>query len=124
MKEYKEVITSIIKELGVSANVKGYYYVRYAIELMINDITLIDGITKVIYPKVAETFDTTPLSAERAIRHAIETGWNRANVEFSEELFGYSIEPNKAKPTNSEFIATVADYILLSEREDEAENNV
>ena len=114
MKEYREVITSIIKALGISANLKGYYYLRYAIELM----------TKVIYPKVAERFDTTPLSAERAIRHAIETGWNRANVDFSDKLFGYTVEPNKAKPTNSEFIATVADYILLSEREKEVQNNV
>ena len=124
MKDYKEVITSIIKALGISANLKGYYYLRYAIELMINDITLIDGITKVIYPKIAERFDTNPLSAERAIRHAIETGWNRANVDFSDKLFGYTVEPNKAKPTNGEFIATVADYILLSEREKEEQNNV
>ena len=117
MKDYKEVITSIIKALGISANKKGYYYLRYAIELMINDITLIDGITKVIYPNVAKAFNTTPKRVERAIRHAIETGWNRANVDFTDKLFGYSVEPNKAKPTNSEFISTIADYILLSERE-------
>ncbi len=124
MKDYKKIITDIIKELGVSANVKGYYYVRYSIELMVNDITLAGKITKVLYPKIAEEFNTTPARVERAIRHAIETGWIKANVDFADKLFGYTVASNKGNPTNSEFICTVADYIQLTEREKEVENNV
>ena len=112
MKNYKEVITLIIKELGIPANVKGYYYIRYAIELMIKDISLAGKITKVLYPKIAEEFNTTPVRVERAIRHAIETGWNRANLDIVNRLFGFTVSSDKGKPTNSEFISTVADYIL------------
>lgn len=121
MKYYKEFITCIIKDLGITANKKGYYYIRYAVELMINDITLIEKITTVIYSSVAKEFNTTPSRAERAIRHSIETGWNKANLDLSSKLFGYTVSQNKGKPTNSEFICTVADYILLSEREKKAE---
>lgn len=83
---------------------------------MINDISLAKKITTVLYPSVAKEFNTTSSRAERAIRHAIETGWTKANVDFTIELFGYSVDINKAKPTNGQFICTVADYILLSER--------
>ncbi len=113
MNNYKEIITNTIKELGIPAHIKGYHYVRRAIELMVEDISLMDLITKALYPKVAKEFDTTPSRTERAIRHAIDTGWNRGNIDFTSKLFGYTINANKGKPTNSEFIATVADYILM-----------
>lgn len=115
MKEYTKVITNSIKELGIPANLQGYHYIRYAIELMINDITLMNAITKTLYPTVAKQFNTTPRKAERSIRHAIETGWDRANIDFADELFGYSVNANKGRPTNSEFIVTVADYILMTD---------
>ncbi len=114
MKDCKKIITNIIKELGIPADLKGYYFIRYAIEVVVNDITVIDRITKGLYPTVAKEFNTTAPKAERAIRHAIETGWNRANVDMVIKLFGYSISADKGKPTNSEFIATVADYILMT----------
>ena len=115
----KEIITNIIKELGIPANIKGYYYIRFAITLAVNDFTYIDAIVKKLYPAVAEEYKTTASRVERAIRHAITTGWNRANVDFAYKLFGYTVEQNKANPTNSEFISTVADYILITERETE-----
>ena len=114
MKDCKKIITNIIKELGIPADLKGYYFIRYAIEVVVNDITVIDRITKGLYPTVAKEFNTTAPKAERAIRHAIETGWNRANVDMVIKLFRYSISADKGKPTNSEFIATVADYILMT----------
>lgn len=114
MKDYKEVITSTIKELGIPANLLGYHYIRYAVELMIYDISLINSITKVVYPMVAKKFNTTALRAERAIRHAIETGWDRANEDITMRLFGYSVSAHKGNPKNAEFIATVADYILMT----------
>lgn len=113
MKNYKEIITSIIKELGISANLNGYHYIRYAIELMVKDINLIHSITSELYPAVAQEFGTTPARAERCIRNAIELGWNKANDDLTMKLFGYSISAEKGKPTNSEFLATVADYIIL-----------
>lgn len=113
MKNYKKIITFIIKELGVPANVKGYYYIRYAIDLIMNDISLVGKITKVLYPKIAEEFNTTPSRVERAMRHAIEIGWGRANLEIANKLFGYTVASDKGKPTNSEFISTIADYILM-----------
>ena len=114
MKDYKEIITNIIKELGIPANLSGYHYIRCAVELLIDDIVLIKSITKVVYPMVAKRFDVTPTRAERAIRHAIELGWSRANEDMLMRLFGYSISADKGKPTNSEFLATVADYILMT----------
>lgn len=113
----QEVITKNLKELGVQTNYKGYYYLRYAIALMVNDMTYIDSITTKLYPAVAQEYKTTASRAERAIRYAIETSWNRANTDFADKLFGYSVNANKGKPTNSEFITTIADYILLSKRE-------
>lgn len=114
MKNYKEVITKSIKELGIPASLTGYHYIRYAVELMINDITLMNAITKTLYPTVAKEFNTTSIRVERSIRHAIEISWNRANEKFATELFGYSIDANKGKPTNGEFIVTVADYIIMT----------
>lgn len=112
--KFTEVITEAIKELGIPASVKGYHYIRYAIELLINDITLVSCVSKVVYPTVAKEFNTTYTGAERAIRHGIETGWNRANPDFVNKLFGYSVDANRGRPTNSEFIATVADYIIMT----------
>lgn len=115
MKANTEVISNVIKELGVSANLKGYYYIRYAIELMLNDMTLANYITKRLYPTIAEKFGSTSIRVERNIRHAIESGWNKANYDFMSKLFRYSIDARKDKPTNSEFIITVADYLLTTD---------
>ncbi len=117
MKVNREIITKIIKELGIPANLKGYRFITYGVELLINDIQQIDSIMG-FYKSVAEKFNTTPSCAERAIRHAIEVGWNRANIEFVNKLFGYTIDSNKGKPTNSEFLATVADYIVVMQERD------
>ena len=115
MKDYKEVISSALKELGIPASLSGYHYARYAIELIIQDIRLINSITKVIYPKVAKEFNTKPSRVERGIRTAIEAGWYRGNTVFADKLFGYSVNPNNGRPTNGEFVATVADYIMMQE---------
>lgn len=115
MKQNKEVITSIIKELGIPANLSGYHYIRYAVELLINDMNLMGSMTKVLYPTIAQKFNTTVSRVGRGIRHAIEVGWNRANEDMTMRMFGYSISANKGKPTNSEFIVTVADYILMTQ---------
>ena len=109
----KENISKVLKELGVPAHLKGYHYIRYAAELLIDDISLIGYMTG-IYCDVAEKFDDTPSRVERAIRNAIEVGWRRANVVFANKMFGYTVDSNKGKPTNSEFIVTVADYILMT----------
>ena len=113
MEDNKELITSIIKELGIPANLTGYHYARCAIELMIDDINLMKSITGSLYPKIAQRFNTTVSRIERGIRTAIETGWSRANEDMTTQLFGYSISSEKGKPTNSEFIVTVADYIIM-----------
>ena len=117
MNNTRKAITKVIKELGIPANPIGYHYIRYAIEITLDDFNLVNRITKLLYPAVAKKFNTTKTGAERAIRHAIEVGWLNANEDFVMELFGYSISADKGKPTNSEFIATVADYISLNEEE-------
>lgn len=117
MSDMKMKITKTIKELGIPANVSGYHYMRYAIELMINDLTLINAITKKLYPAVAKQFNSTASRVERAIRHAIEVGWERGDLELVEKMFGYSVSADKCRPTNGEFIATVADYLLLESGE-------
>ena len=114
MKVNKEVITKIIKELGIPANLKGYHYLIYRIETLISGTGRLDSMMK-FYQGVAEEFNTTPSRVERAIRNAIETGWNRANIDFVHKLFRYTVDPKKDRPTNSEFLATVADYIILTQ---------
>lgn len=109
----KERITSTIKELGIPANILGYNYLRYAIEITVQDFSIVNKITTRLYPEIANKFDTTNSRTERAIRHAIEVGWLRGNEDLIIKLFGYSISADKGKPTNSEFIATVADYIIM-----------
>ncbi|MGE7023836.1 sporulation transcription factor Spo0A [Solibacillus cecembensis] len=106
-------ITSIIKEIGVPAHIKGYSYLREAIQMVYHDIELLGSVTKILYPEIAKKFNTTPSRVERAIRHAIEVAWNRGSYESISELFGYTVHHMKSKPTNSEFIAMIADKIRI-----------
>ena len=106
-------ITKTLHELGVPSHIKGYQYIREGIKLIYNKPDIIGGITKELYPEIAKRFNSTTSRVERAIRHAIEVSWNRANWEFMEDIFGYSVDIDKAKPTNSEFIVTIADKIRL-----------
>jgi two-component system, response regulator, stage 0 sporulation protein A len=106
-------ITSIIHEIGVPAHIKGYMYLREAISMVYNDIELLGSITKVLYPDIAKKYNTTASRVERAIRHAIEVAWSRGNIDSISSLFGYTVSMTKAKPTNSEFIAMVADKLRL-----------
>ncbi|MDC3414444.1 sporulation transcription factor Spo0A [Aquibacillus sp. 3ASR75-11] len=109
-------ITNIIHEIGVPAHIKGYMYLREAITMVYNDIELLGSITKVLYPDIAKKYNTTASRVERAIRHAIEVAWSRGNMESISSLFGYTVSISKAKPTNSEFIAMVADRLRLEHR--------
>ena len=106
-------ITKMLHELGMPSHIKGYQYIREGISMIYNDPNLIGGITKELYPELASKFDTTVSRVERAIRHAIEVSWNRGNWDYMEEIFGHSVDIDKAKPTNSEFIVTVADKLRL-----------
>lgn len=114
-KNIESKITKIIHEVGVPAHIKGYIYLREAITMVINDMDYLGAVTKELYPSVAEKFNTTPSRVERAIRHAIEVAWNRGKVDTLENLFGYTVSNHKGKPTNSEFIALIADKIRLEE---------
>ncbi len=107
------MVTSVIHEIGVPAHIKGYQYLREAIILAVSDMEVINAITKVLYPQVAKTFATTPSRVERAIRHAIEVAWDRGDLETLQRFFGYTVSNAKGKPTNSEFIALVADKLQL-----------
>ncbi|RSL34573.1 sporulation transcription factor Spo0A [Salibacterium salarium] len=109
-------ITNIIHEIGVPAHIKGYMYLREAISMVYNDIDLLGSITKVLYPDIAKQYNTTSSRVERAIRHAIEVAWSRGNFESISRMFGYTINVTKAKPTNSEFIAMVADKLRLEHK--------
>ncbi|MCO7176607.1 sporulation transcription factor Spo0A [Sporolactobacillus kofuensis] len=113
-------ITDIIHEIGVPAHIKGYMYLREAISMVYHDIELLGSITKVLYPDIAKKYKTTPSRVERAIRHAIEVAWSRGNVESISNLFGYTVSMSKAKPTNSEFIAMVADKLRIENRAEES----
>ena len=109
-------VTSIIHEIGVPAHIKGYQYLRVAIMMSVNDIEMLNSITKILYPTIAKQFQTTPSRVERAIRHAIEVAWSRGKMDTIDDLFGYTINNGKGKPTNSEFIALIADKIRLEYR--------
>ena len=111
------VVTDIIHEIGVPAHIKGYQYLREAIILTIKDMDMINAVTKVLYPEVAKKFSTTPSRVERAIRHAIEVAWDRGDIEILQKFFGYTVSNIKGKPTNSEFIAMIADYLSLRRRQ-------
>ena len=106
-------VTNIIHEIGVPAHIKGYQYLRDAIILAVNDIEMLNSITKVLYPTIAKKHQTTPSRVERAIRHAIEVAWSRGKMDTIDALFGYTVSTGKGKPTNSEFIALIADKIRL-----------
>ena len=106
-------ITKVLHELGVPSHIKGYQYIREGITVLYEHPEVIGGITKELYPDIADKFDTTVSRVERAIRHAIEVSWNRGNWQLMEEIFGHSVDIDKAKPTNSEFIVTVADKLRL-----------
>ena len=107
------VVTDMIHQLGVPAHIKGYHYLRTAILYSINDKTLLDSVTKLLYPTVASIYDTTSSRVERAIRHAIEIAWDRGNVDTLNSFFGYTVDTGKGKPTNSEFIALITDKLRL-----------
>lgn len=109
-------ITNIIHEIGVPAHIKGYQYLREAITMVYHDIELLGSITKVLYPNIAKVFNTTASRVERAIRHAIEVAWSRGNIDVISAQFGYTISMSKAKPTNSEFIAMVAERLRLEHK--------
>ncbi|MEG0805570.1 MAG: sporulation transcription factor Spo0A [Lachnospiraceae bacterium] len=106
-------VTDIIHEIGVPAHIKGYQYLREAIIMAVNDMEKLNSITKILYPEIAKQFQTTPSRVERAIRHAIEVAWSRGKMDTIDDLFGYTINNGKGKPTNSEFIALIADKIRL-----------
>lgn len=112
-KNLESDVTDIIHELGVPAHIKGYQYLRDGIMMVVNDMDMINSITKVLYPTIAKKNATTSSRVERAIRHAIEVAWNRGNMDMVYELFGYTINTGKGKPTNSEFIAMISDKIRL-----------
>lgn len=109
-------ITGIIREIGIPAHIKGYQYIREAIMMTVNDINLLNYITKLLYPTIAKKYKTTSSSVERAIRHAIEVAWNRGKIDVLEDMFGYTVSAGKGKPTNSEFIALIADKLRLEYR--------
>ena len=106
-------VTHILHELGVPSHIKGYHYLREGIKLIYNNPELIGGITKELYPSIAKKFASTDTRVERSIRHAIEVSWNRGNWDLMQDLFGYSVDIDKAKPTNSEFIVTIADKLRM-----------
>ncbi|MCI8914127.1 MAG: sporulation transcription factor Spo0A [Lawsonibacter sp.] len=109
-------VTAIIHEVGVPAHIKGYQYLREAIIIAVNDMDVINAVTKVLYPEVAKRYGTTASRVERAIRHAIEVAWDRGDLETLQKYFGYTVSNAKGKPTNSEFIAMIADRLQLERR--------
>lgn len=117
VRDLEQDVTDMIHEIGVPAHIKGYQYLREAIMMSVEDPGMISSITKILYPTIAKRFQTTPSRVERAIRHAIEVAWSRGRMETLDALFGYTIDTGKGKPTNSEFIALIADRIRLSYRE-------
>ena len=115
-RDLEKDVTDMIHEIGVPAHIKGYQYLREAIMMSVEDVEMLNSITKILYPTIAKKFQTTSSRVERAIRHAIEVAWNRGKMETLDSLFGYTINTGKGKPTNSEFIALIADKIRLQYR--------
>lgn len=109
-------ITQIIHEIGVPAHIKGYHYLREAIGIVFQDVEILGSITKVLYPRIAERYKTTPSRVERAIRHSIEVAWGRGNMDAIRTVFGYTVSASKTKPTNSEFIAMIADKLRIEHK--------
>lgn len=120
-RDLEKDVTDMIHEIGVPAHIKGYQYLREAIMMSVEDNEMLNSITKVLYPSIAEKYQTTPSRVERAIRHAIEVAWNRGRMETLDGLFGYTINTGKGKPTNSEFIALIADKIRLQYKKKDRE---
>lgn len=116
VRDLEQDVTDMIHEIGVPAHIKGYQYLREAIMMSVEDSSMLSSITKVLYPTIAKRFQTTPSRVERAIRHAIEVAWSRGRMETLDALFGYTVNTGKGKPTNSEFIALIADRIRLKYR--------
>lgn len=114
--DLEQDVTDMIHEIGVPAHIKGYQYLREAIMMAVEDVDMLNSITKILYPTIAKKFQTTPSRVERAIRHAIEVAWSRGRMETLDALFGYTVNTGKGKPTNSEFIALIADRIRLQYR--------
>lgn len=115
----ESIVTEILHEVGVPAHIKGYQYLREAIIMVIGDMDTINSVTKVLYPGVAKKYATTPSRVERAIRHAIEVAWDRGDIEVLQRFFGYTVSNIKGKPTNSEFIAMIADSLSLRRKSGE-----
>ena len=113
----ESTVTGIIHEIGVPAHIKGYQYLREAILIAVGDMEVINAVTKILYPQVAKHFGTTASRVERAIRHAIEVAWDRGDLETLQKYFGYTVSNAKGKPTNSEFIAMIADRLQLQQKE-------
>ena len=111
--DLEQDVTDMIHEIGVPAHIKGYQYLREAIIISVENEEIINAITKTMYPMLAKKYQTTPSRVERAIRHAIEVAWNRGEIAMHDKIFGYTVNSNKGKPTNSEFIALIADKIRL-----------
>ncbi len=107
------VVTDVLHQMGIPAHIKGYHYLREAIILSLADEEMLESITKLLYPTIAERFDTTASRVERAIRHAIETAWDRGDIDVLNGMFGYTVSVGKGKPTNSEFIALITDNLRL-----------
>ena len=113
---YDVEVTSILHQMGVPAHIKGYQYLRDAIVFVIEDINLLGAVTKELYPMIAEKYNTTASRVERAIRHGIELSWDRGNIDLMNKYFGYTIDVERGKPTNSEFIAMIADKLKMANR--------
>lgn len=109
-------VTDILRQIGVPAHIKGYYYLRSAIIMTVNNQQMIDAVTKLLYPAIAKEYETTPSRVERAVRHAIEISWDRGDMDVINSYFGYTVSTAKGKPTNSEFIAMIADKLRVSMR--------
>ena len=109
-------VTNMIHEIGIPAHIKGYHYLRDAIMMAVDDMDVLNAITKILYPTVAKKYKTTSSRVERAIRHAIEVAWSRGKLDTLDDLFGYTVSNGKGKPTNSEFIALVSDTIRLEKK--------
>ena len=116
-KSLEQYVTSVIHEIGVPAHIKGYQYLRDAIIMSVRDTEMLSSVTKILYPTIAKTHKTTPSRVERAIRHAIEVAWDRGDVDTLNSYFGYTIHNLRGKPTNSEFIAMIADKMRLDKRQ-------
>ncbi len=115
--DLERYVTKIMLDMGIPAHLKGYYYLREAIILSGKDMEAVSSVTKLLYPTVAKRFKTTDQKVERAIRNAIEVSWTRGNIDTFEELFGYSVGTGKGRPTNSEYIARIADKVRLDVRD-------